>query len=454
MPIIQEAIHKIEVAGGMRHLRIGLMALAVIGVTALYNFRCFKNMSTQEAMDSAQLARNISSGKGYSTYFIRPFSMFLMRRHNEPRSPYGTRLSQLSQIQDRHPDIANAPVYPCVLAGLMKVFPFRYAIPEKPMPFWSRDNGAFWRYQPDFLIAAFNQLLFFGLIVAIFFLALRLFDKPTAWLSAALLFGADILWRFSMSGLSTMLLLLIFSGLVWCLVLIEETVRDGNRGLIPLVVLALGLGLSCGLGALTRYSFGWMIVLVVIFLLLLPPRIFLLPGAERLGHNIGVSSRPVILSVTIVVFLVLTRPWIIRNFHVSGTPFGTAGYFIYDGTALFPENRLERSLQPELPHFNTLWLTVLTQKLLSNVRQIVENDLLRLGGGFIGLFFFVGLLVPVTNPGASRLRYFLLGSLVILLITQALGRTHLSDDSPGINIENLLVLLAPFVIVFGVQFFW
>src|SRR5437879_2431263 len=154
MPIIQEAIHKIEVAGGMRHLRIGLIALAVIGATAFYNFRCFRNMSTQEAMDSAQLARNIATGKGYTTYFIRPFSMFLLRRQHEQRPiPPRTRLADLTQIKDRHPDIANPPVYPIVLAGLMKVLPFHFAIPEKQSLSW-RMRVAY--YQPDFLIGAFN----------------------------------------------------------------------------------------------------------------------------------------------------------------------------------------------------------------------------------------------------------------------------------------------------------
>jgi len=420
------------------------VVLAVIIATVLYNFRCFRNMGTQEAMDSAQLARNIATGKGYTTFFIRPFSMYLLGRENANRMPAGTRLGNLTKIADRHPDIANPPVYPFVLAGVMKALPFKYPITEKEL-----------RYQPDVLIGAFNQVLFFALVVAVFFLAARLFDKPTAWLSAALLFGADIMWRFSIAGISTILLLLILTGVVWCLVLIEETVREGNRGLVSLIVLSLFLGLACGLGALTRYSFGWLIIPVGIFLLLLPSRVFLLPGAQQLGHEIGVPSRPVILSVTVIIFLLLTVPWVIRNYHLSGTPFGTSSYFIYDGTSHFPENHLDRSLQPEFPPANTLWFKeVLAQKVFKNSRQIIEHDLWRLGGGFIAMFFFASLLIPLNNTGASRLRLFLIGTLAILILAQAIGRTHLSDDSPDINTENLLVLLAPFVIIYGVQFFW
>ena len=47
-----------------------------------YNWRAFKNMATQEAMDAAQVARNLAQGKGYTTLFIRPFSIFLVKKHN------------------------------------------------------------------------------------------------------------------------------------------------------------------------------------------------------------------------------------------------------------------------------------------------------------------------------------------------------------------------------------
>jgi hypothetical protein len=429
MAIIQEAIHKIEVAGGMRYLRVGLVVLAVLGVTAFYNSNCFKNMGSQEAMDSAQLARNIAQGKGYTTDFIRPFSMFLFRRHNEQNpSPQATRLSDLTSIKDRHPDISNPPAYPLVLAGLMKVLPFRCELP----------SGTFRRYQPDFLIGAFNQLLFFAMIVAMFFLARRLFDAPTAWLTAALLYGADIFWRFSISGQSTMLLLLIFSGISWCLVLIEEGVRNSDRGLISLLVLALFSGLLLGIGGLTRYSFAWLFIPTLVFMTVF-----------------GGSRRWWIAGIALLAFLAVMLPWVIRNYHLTGTPFGTAGYAIYDGTALFPENHMDRSLQPELtPPLGVSWLNLLTQKFILNTRQIIQNDALRLGGGFVSVFFLVGLMVVFPNPAAARLRYFVLGCLLLLIFVQALGRTHLTDDSPEINTENLLALLAPMILLFGVHFFW
>ncbi len=127
MPFTQDLIHKLEEGGGARWLRLGIFLFALLLLTTGYNWRAFRNMATQEAMDAAQLARNIARGKGYTTLFIRPFSIYLVKKNNQEqrRSPGSGKTPDLAQLRTMHPDIANPPVYPMVLAGLMKVLPFR-----------------------------------------------------------------------------------------------------------------------------------------------------------------------------------------------------------------------------------------------------------------------------------------------------------------------------------------
>ena len=74
MPILQDLIHKLEVGAGPRAIRWGAAGLALAMLMVGYNWRGFKNMTSQEAMDSAQLGRNLAQGKGYTTLFVRPFS--------------------------------------------------------------------------------------------------------------------------------------------------------------------------------------------------------------------------------------------------------------------------------------------------------------------------------------------------------------------------------------------
>jgi len=440
MPFLQDIIHKLEVGGGARFLRIGLALLAITLLAVGYNWRAFKNMASAEAMDAAQLARNLSQGKGYTTLFIRPFSMHLIKKHflaQQGASGVG-HAADLTRIRGMHPDLANPPVYPVVLAGLMKVLPFRYAV-DTTSPFWSAPNQkggprTFLRHQPDFLIGLFNQLLFFGVVALTFLIARQLFDARVAWLSGGLLLGTELFWRFSVSGLSTILLVLIFVALAGCLALFERETREPKWGVAGVFVLAGLSGLVVGVGALTRYSFGWLMLPVLLYLILC-----------------GGRQRVVLALLALAVFLGTMAPWVARNYSLSGTPFGTAGFAIMENTMLFPAFRLERSLEPD---YSRIYLKAFGVKLMTNLRQIVQTELPRLGGNWISAFFLVGLLVSFRNLTIRRLRYFLLGCLVVLVITQALGRTRLSEESPEINCENLLILLAPLVLVYGVSLFF
>src|SRR5262249_49673212 len=156
MPFLQEIIHKLEEGGGMRYVRIALSILALGMLAVAYDWRAFRNMATIEAMDAAQVARNLAEGKGFTTLFLRPFSMFLVKSHNLEKASSDQSVTDLSEIKGMHPDLANPPVYPLVLAGLMKIVPFDYTA-STTKPFWSL-NGVFARYEPDFVITVLNQL--------------------------------------------------------------------------------------------------------------------------------------------------------------------------------------------------------------------------------------------------------------------------------------------------------
>ena len=58
--LIQMLIHKLEVGAGSRYLRIVALVLGVVGLAFLYDIRAYRNLAAPEAMDAAQLARNIS----------------------------------------------------------------------------------------------------------------------------------------------------------------------------------------------------------------------------------------------------------------------------------------------------------------------------------------------------------------------------------------------------------
>jgi len=432
--IIQNLIHKLEVGPGARFFRITAVLLAVVALALRYDVQAYRNLATPEGMDAAQLARNISEGKGYTTLFIRPLSLYLVQTHRETGTPVASTNANFdfARVKSAHPDLANPPVYPVLLAGLMKVLPFHYAVDLKN-PFWS-DNGRFSRYQPDFLIAVFNQILLVAAVVLTFFLARKLFDAGVAWLSAIVMIGCEPLWRFSVSGLSTMLLLVIFLGLTWCILKIEENAREPQPRPNRLLGLVVAAGVLTGVGALTRYAFGWTIIPVVVFLILFS-------GQKRALHALTALGA----------FALVLAPWVVRNFAVSGTPFGTASFAAAETTLLFPQFQLGRAIHPDMG--NVLQLKPYLYKLADNGFDILNNQLPKLGGSWATLLFWAGLLLSFKSVAVRRLRYFLLFGLATFVVVQALGQTQLSVESPEVNSENLLVLFAPLVFIYGVSFF-
>jgi hypothetical protein len=145
--------------------------------------------------------------------------------------------------------------------------------------------------------------------------------------------------------------------------------------------------------------------------------------------------------------VVIVTPWVIRNYHWSGTPFGTATYSPLEDTAGFRDYQLQRSLEPNIQtNPRVLWI-----KLFSNLHAIREK---LLGTGWVVPLFLTGLLIGFNNLALRRIRYFVVISFATLILIEAVERTHLSVDSPVINSENLLILLLPIMLVYAVSFFW
>jgi hypothetical protein len=445
MVALQEWIYRLELGQGARLLKRGTLILGLLFVTVIYDWREYKNFGSPEAMDLAQTGRNIAAGRGFSTRYIRPLSAQMVAGRSADKD---------ARLRTHHPDLANAPVYPLVLAGLMTVLPFDFEI---------HDRRTFRRYEPEIYITALNQAFLLAAAALLFVIARRLFDRQVAWLSAVVLLGTAQFWRFSTSGLPVLLLVVIFLGMLWCLLRLDAAVPgpvpeadsgdDAGRagggtsaasagalagasdvatpsGLWH-VAHAGALGALVGLGTLTRYGFGWLLLPVLGYLMLVFP-----------------ARRVQLMLSTAAAFLLVVSPWIARNYALSGAPFGTAGYAAFQETSTFQGGHLERSIKPD---WSRVTLRQVGGKTVENLRVIVSEQLPRLGGNWTAMFFFVGLLVPYRNPALTRLRRFTVASLALLVLVQAAGATHLSVPDRELTSENLSILVAPVVYMLGIS---
>jgi hypothetical protein len=415
---IQDFIHFLEEGTGAKLLRWFLVVVLLGIVAAVYQFTEARNFLSPEAMDAAQLGRNVAEGRGYTTALIRPLSVNLLQERARAKGQ-----DPRAVLDAPHPDLENPPVYPLLLAGLMKALPVeqRYALPEQE---FSR------RPMAEVAISALNLVLFGIGALLVFSLGKALFDSAVGWIGVLVFLGTELLWKFANSGLPTLLLMVLALALFRVLVALDRANRtDATTSGKRLLGLAVAAGALLGLLALTRYSAAWLAIPVLVLLAVTGDR-------KRLGVWLTVF----------VTFCVLLGPWVVRNWNLSGMPFGTATVAWLADTESFPKDRLERSQHPD---FGAMDKTEPVRKTLLKSGQILQDDLPRVGGNWIVAFFLVSLFVPFRDPTLARMRWLLLGSLALLLFVQASVRSQMTDLSPVLNGENLLAILAPVLFVFG-----
>ncbi|NJM55357.1 MAG: hypothetical protein HC841_05095 [Verrucomicrobiae bacterium] len=454
--IIQQWIHKLEEGAGRKIFLTLFAGVAMLGLLVAYDVRVARNFATGEAMDAAQLARNIAAGEGYTTRYVRPMSLWMVEKTRLAGGQFPTNVPRgelaLLTKAGTHPDIANAPAYPYLLAGYMRLSDIAdaavksdagravvgkigvelnlkahsYAIPEK---------SAFTRFPPDYLIHLLNQALFFLTAALVLWLGTRLFEPAVGWTAAGVLIGSELLWRFSASGLPTMLMMLEVTLLMVVLVKLEQGVRTGKSGWPVSILWALAAGLMLGVAMLTRYSLGCLLLPVVLW-----AGIF----CARRG--------PVLAIIIALVCAAVVAPWLARNMKVSGRPFGIASYAAMFDTHVSGE-RAESSLDPAA-ELAKAGFHGYRNKLTSNLVDVFQEEVPKLGGSWLAGMFLAGLLVRFRNTGTARLRLLAVLMLLTLMVTEAMGRTHLSREWPVVNSENLLVLLSPVVFLFGTALFF
>ena len=413
MRTLQEWIHSMEEGAGSHLVKWLLFVVVLVAMATLYNYRAFQHFSHPEAMDTAQIARNLAEGKGYTTEFVRPASLFYLNKKTKD-----------VHLDKPHPDLSNAPLYPWLLSWWMRVG-FAFDI---------EDAEAFTSYQPEERIGWFNQFWLILAVLAVWLLARRMFDEFVAWITAALLAGTDLVWGYSISGLSTCLLLFLAVALAHVLTAMERRAED-EGGMMKLVVLAVLAGVLTGTMGLTRYSMLWLIIPVVAFC------------------NICFQTRGLVLGLVVLGACALTvAPWLSRNYELSGMPFGTAGLVVHEESVRFPGDSVQRLMDPEKADspldVRQVGLGEYWAKVDENLPRIIQEDLPQLGGNWIAAFFLVGLFLPFRSASLTRFRWFVVGSVLLLALVQSLVRTAWGAEI-RLKSDDLLVVSLPWVCLLG-----
>ncbi len=420
---LQRLVHWLEIGSGKKGiLLIGL--LVFIGLFTWYHCdKRFSGPSSEEVIEYALIGKNLSEGKGFTTPVIYPQTLAFL----EDR-PEGYQFSEDKPL----PDLYHAPLYPLVLAGVLKILPasmietvWADPVSEPGLPY-PAFNG-------DYFLMMVNVFLLWLACLMTYSVGRFLFSPGVGLISMLGVLFSVGLWDsvLSLSGLSLLLLLALALFQLWC-VLERWRLQDprlqmvGSRALL----LSLAIGLFAGLLFLTEYTAGLIFIVFCGYLIM------------RFRGSLLVK----LLVPALFGFLFLASPWCWRNITWTGNPFAlaTQNLALKVGDPTAEPEVFKKSFQSDGPEIS---LRKIGNKGLKGL-EINLKERLWSGGAYIfTAFLLVGCLYRFRNRLADNMRWGAVLTLLVVVVLQPFFSSGQTARLPALY-------LAPFIIIFGAGFFF
>ncbi len=386
-------------------IRRSLFFLILIILTLGNLFTLFRGLNSPQAMDQAQIAREIARGNGFTTKMIRPAAYY----QTEKAEKHSV---SLMGFQDTY----QSPLNPLLNAAVLKLI--------------GADDSDAWQmgenemvYPLDRVIATVSTLFFLMAIGVNYLLISRIFDAKIAGVCAILMLFCETFWNYSLSGLPQMLMLLLFSCGIYFVYRAVEAASEGRLAMTPAVV----AGVFFTLLALAHWMTVWIALGYIIFAAI----------AFRPRGIVGIS--------VLALLLIAAIGPVMRNQNITDSPFGTAFLTLYNGLANGSESMVMRnsdlSAQP-------LVLDGLIAKILSTTLLQATDIIPFLGGIVVAPLFFISLLHPFKRASIANFRW----AILLMWITTAFGLAFFGITKEPLDPNQLHLLFAPIMTAYGLAF--
>jgi hypothetical protein len=379
---VQAVVNALETGRG-RQIILGVLVGAItLGSLFVHGKHTFRGLSEPEAMEHAQLARNLARGNGFRTQCLRPVDFWYTR--TKAGKEYAA---------NSYPDIRSAPGFPVLLAGVFSVVNPR----QEP----SSGAGI---YDADWRVVAMTCIVLTTITAAlVFVLGTLLFDYRIGVLAFMLFVFTKSVLDASLSGTADALATMLSVSATILAVCSAQRLASRAPGRMW-VLYVVAAGLMTGLAVLTDHALLWL-ALGISFMM---------------GRAADGRRRWLATIVFVVVLCMALAPWFVRNVQVSGSVAGPASLHLLEGSGVAEDEALQRSVEPV---YNKLALRgAMAQKLRDGLVKSYDLDLRLLGNGLVLSFFLVSLFCPLLQPRANDLRWgVLIGVLFLLGVGAAVG---------------------------------
>ena len=391
------------IAGAL--IRRSLFFIVLIILTLGNLFTLFRGLNSPQAMDQAQIAREIARGNGFATKMIRPVAYYQAEKTARRTVP-------LQGFQDTY----HSPLNPLLNAAVLKLIGA-----DKPNSWQMSDNEMV--YPLDRVIASVCTLFFLIAIGVNYLLISRIFDPKIAGVCAILMLFCEVFWNYSLSGLPQMLMLLLFSCGLYFAYRATEASTEGRIAMTPAIV----AGIFFTLLALAHWMTVWISLGYILYAAI----------AFRPRGIVGIS----ILGLLLVAGI---GP-MIRNIDITGSPFGTAFLTLYNGLGNGTETTVMRNSDLEA---EPLMLDGLIAKVLRTTLTQATDIVPLLAGIVVAPLFFLALLHPFKRKSIADFRW----AILLMWISAAFGLAFFGISTRPLDPNQLHLLFAPIMTAYGLAF--
>jgi len=410
---LHDIVYSIDTGTGLKIIRVTLYILVLIMVMMFYTATQFRGLLSDEAMDYAQLGRNISLNGGLETKCVRPVTMWKVDEHTPGKNP---RIGN-------HPDLIHPPAYPALLSLGFRFFELvgldPFTIPE----------GSRSATMPaeQWVVLPVNHLFTILTGLILFSLGKRLFSREIGLIGMSIFYLSNLAWADSISGLN-LSMASFFSVASFHAMVVAMLNRRDKESTVSWVFPFIFSVAFAAIAFLTRYITFVAVPGVALFA-------WLMSGRFRGGTRYAV--------VFVGLYLVMVSPWLYRNYKLSGNPMGMAGHTALIGTTRFPDKSFERQLHPEFTAKQAI--AGIKEKWVLNYTENYPKVLPGLGAGVLLAFFITTFFYHFIRPQVNYLRWGV--GLSMLLMVGVSG--FFSETS-----IRMLHLFWPFIILYGLAFFY
>jgi len=375
-----------------------LLAAAFAGVALFWVFVKFNGFSLPDAMDQAQIARQLATGQGFTTLYARPLNLRLFAARGN--------------VPDPLPEMNNGPLGPLISAAAMRAAGMRVRVP---------DNGVM--SYGDLIIAATGVACLVSAIIVSILLGRALFGTMPALLGAGLVVCTALVWRFAISGLPQTAMMLFFNAALLCLIRALEAsgARSPKRTLAWVWAAAFLLGVVTLGNGIGLCIFGGFLIFITVAL------------RPRLAVAAGAASA----------YLFPLLPWLWHNFKHTGHPMGFARFALMRPAGM-DKSAFAANFEPSLAmHWTDVWANTAAQ----GTEQLTQ--LFGLLGHNIAApaFFLAVLFLPFGRWVTAQFRW-----AVLLMWAGAFAGMSVAGVGSPLSPNQLHVLFLPVMVLYGFVF--